>query len=69
MKALRRLRHSTRSDLIRYGLHSRNPKTNESVAAHAISPLLKSILTNAGLQTMDIRLKHLSGKNRKSSSS
>ena len=53
MKALRRLRHSTRSDLIRYGLHSRNPKTNESVAAHAISPLLKSILTNAGLQTMD----------------
>ena len=29
------------------------PKTNESVAAHAISPLLKSILTNAGLQTMD----------------
>ena len=53
MKALRRLRHSTRSDLIRYGLHGRNPKTHESVAALAASPLLKSILANAGLRTME----------------
>ena len=53
MKALRRLRQSARSDLIRYGLHGRNPKTNESVAAQAVSPLLQSILTNAGLQTME----------------
>ena len=53
MKALRKMRHHTRSDLIRYGLHGRNPKTNESVAAHAMSPLLQSILTKAGLQTME----------------
>ena len=53
MKALRKMRHHTRSDLIRYGLHGRNPKTNESVAVHAMSPLLQSILTKAGLQTME----------------
>ena len=53
MKALRKLRHHTRSDLIRYGLHGRNPETHESVAANAISPLLQSILTKAGLQTME----------------